>query len=173
MRALRLISLSLLCLLTFAPARSTSLFAARAPAAVEPGGRLDDFDLLALLGQGQFARVFLARQRSMQRLVALKVSACRAAEAETLAQLDHPHIVRVYDQRFLPDRGLLLVYMPYLAGGTLSDVLERARAVPPERRSGGTLLEAVDAALERRGELPPAASAARVAVSCHSATCAR
>jgi serine/threonine protein kinase len=143
------------------PARSTSVFAARAPAAVEPGGRIDDFDLLALLGQGQFARVFLARQRSMQRLVALKVSACRAAEAETLAQLDHPNIVRVYDQRFLADRGLLLVYMPYLPGGTLSDVLEHARAVAPDRRSGRTLLEAVDAALERRGELPPAASAAR------------
>jgi serine/threonine protein kinase len=143
------------------PARSTSVFAARAPAAVEPGGRLDDFDLVALLGQGQFARVFLARQRSMQRMVALKVSSCRAAEAETLAQLDHPNIVRVYDQRFLPDRGVLLVYMPYLAGGTLSDVLERVRATAPERRSGKTLLETVDAALERRGELRPAASAAR------------
>src|SRR5579885_2365020 len=49
-----------------APARSTSVFAARAPAAIEPGGRLDDFDLLALLGGGQFAKVFLARPRSMQ-----------------------------------------------------------------------------------------------------------
>jgi serine/threonine protein kinase len=143
------------------PARSTSVFAARAPVAIEPGGRLDDFDLLALLGKGQFARVFLARQRSMQRMVALKVSSCRAAEAETLAQLDHPNIVRVYDQRFLPDRGVLLVYMPYLAGGTLSDVLERARATAPAQRSGRTLLEAVDAALQRRGELTPAASAAR------------
>jgi hypothetical protein len=80
-----------------APARTTSVFAARAPVEVAPGDRLDDFDLLALLGEGQFAKVFLARQRSMQRLVALKVSAARGAEAQTLAQLDHPHIVRVYD----------------------------------------------------------------------------
>ena len=142
-----------------AAARSTSVFARRAPVAIAPGDQIDDFDLLALLGEGQFAKVFLARQRTMQRLVALKVSAHRGAEAQTLARLDHPHIVRVYDQRVLADRGVQLVYMPYLPGGTLLDV--HARAVPPAERSGRTLLEAVDAALARRGEVAPAASAAR------------
>ncbi len=145
----------------FTSTRSTSLFATRAPTGVAPGDQLDDFDLLALLGEGQFAKVFLARQRSMQRLVALKVSACRGAEAQTLAQLDHPHIVRVYDQRVVAARGLLLVYMPYLAGGALLDVLMRAQATPPLERSGRTLLAAVDAALERRGELPPSDSSSR------------
>ncbi len=135
----------------------------RATAVVEiaPGERLDDFDLLALLGEGQFAKVFLARQRTMQRLVALKVSTSRAAEAETLAQLDHPNIVRVYDQRFLADRGVLLVYMSYLPGGTLLDAIERLRSTPVGERTGKHLLDAVDAALDRRGELPPAASLAR------------
>ncbi|HET6572162.1 MAG TPA: protein kinase, partial [Fimbriiglobus sp.] len=141
--------------------RSTSVMAARVPLRVEPGEQLDDFDLLTLLGQGQFARVFLARQRGMQRLVALKVSGRPAAEAQTLARLDHPHIVRVYDQRSLADRGVHLVYMTYLPGGTLHDVLQHARTVPADRRSGRTLLEAIDAALERRGETPPAASANR------------
>lgn len=141
--------------------QSVSVFKARAPAAVRPGDRVDDFDLLALLGEGQFAKVFLARQRGMQRLVALKVSAARGAEAQTLAQLDHPHIVRVYDQRPVPDRGLHLVYMPYLPGGTLRDVVERVRATPPGGRSGRTLLAAVDAALDRRGEVPPHASPGR------------
>ncbi|MBN9517995.1 serine/threonine protein kinase [bacterium] len=145
------------------PARSTSVHIARAPVGLAPGDRLDDFDLLALLGEGQFARVFLARQRSMQRLVALKVSARGAAEAQTLAQLDHPHIVRVYDQRTEPGRGLHLVYMPYLAGGTLQDVVARVRSEAPAQRSGRTLLAAVDAALDRRGEIAPAASAARQA----------
>ncbi len=143
------------------PARSTSVFAARAPLAVGPGDQLDEFDLLTQLGEGQFAKVFLARQRGMQRLVALKVSARKAAEAQTLARLDHPHVVRVYDQRYLADRGVQLVYMSYLPGGTLLDVLHHARTVPPERRSGRTLLEAVDAALDRRGEVPPATSPAR------------
>lgn len=71
------------------------------------GDRIDDFDLLAALGQGAFASVFLARQRSMQRLVALKVSASAGAEPQTLAQLDHEHIIRVYDQRVLPDRAVV------------------------------------------------------------------
>jgi eukaryotic-like serine/threonine-protein kinase len=144
-----------------ASTRSTSLFAVRAPEDAQPGGRLDEFDLLALLGEGQFAKVFLARQTSMQRLVALKVSALRGAEAQTLAQLDHPHIVRVYDQRPLPDRELLLVYMPYLAGGTLGGVLDHIRKAPAGPRSGKTLLQAVDATLARRGEIAPATSHAR------------
>src|SRR5207302_10392229 len=89
-----------------------------------PGQSVDDFDLLTLLGEGAFAKVFLARQRSMQRLVALKISAARGNEPQTLAQLDHPHIVRVYDQKIVPGGGMRLLYMPYLAGGTLQSVLE-------------------------------------------------
>ena len=141
--------------------RTVSVFKGRVPGAVRPGDRVDDFDLLALLGEGQFAKVFLARQLGMQRLVALKVSAARGAEAQTLAQLDHPHIVRVYDQRPVPDRGLHLVYMPYLPGGTLRDVLEQVRSTPAGGRSGKTLLAAVDGALERRGEVPPHTSPVR------------
>jgi eukaryotic-like serine/threonine-protein kinase len=142
-------------------AMSTSVFGNRPPIQVQAGDKLDDFDLLAMLGEGQFAKVFLARQTSMQRLVALKVSAHRGAEAQTLAQLDHPHIVRVYDQRVLAEKEILLVYMPYLAGGTLGEVLDHVRKTPAAERSGRTLLEAVDASLFRRGEVVPAASPTR------------
>ncbi|MFO1021095.1 MAG: hypothetical protein U0903_10415, partial [Planctomycetales bacterium] len=41
---------------------------------LQVGERIGDFDLLARLGTGGFAQVFLARQNSMQRLVALKIS---------------------------------------------------------------------------------------------------
>ena len=140
---------------------TSEMTAARDPKGFAPGDRVDDFDLIALLGEGQFAKVFLARQRTMQRLVALKVSAARGAEAQTLAQLDHPNIVRVYDQRTVPDLGVLLVYMPFLAGGTLHGVLDKAKAVPATGRSGKMLLDAVDASLDRRGLLPPSESAAR------------
>jgi serine/threonine protein kinase len=143
------------------PVRSTSVFAAAAVAGVNPGDRLDDFDLLALLGEGQFARVFLARQRTMQRLVALKVSATRAAEAQTLAQLDHPHIVHVFDQRALTDPAVQLVYMTYVPGGTLQNLLEHVRGTPPAQRSGRTLLEAVDKSLVARGEVRPTGSPVR------------
>ena len=63
---------------------------------------------------------------------------------------------------------LQLVYMTYVPGGTLADVLDRVRAVPPEARSGRTLLEAVDAALERGGLVPPTTSAAREAWAARS-----
>jgi serine/threonine protein kinase len=134
---------------------STTLRAPQQTAKLNPGDAVDDFDLLTLLGEGAFAQVFLARQRSLQRLVALKVSAASGSEPQTLAQLDHPHIVRVYDQKLVPASGLRLLYMPYIAGGTLLSVLEHARSIPSERRSGRTLIEAIDRVLRRRGEEPP------------------
>ena len=97
---------------------------------IQSGERLDDFDLLVLLGKGAFASVFLARQNSMQRLVALKISADSGNEPQTLAQLDHEHIVRVFDQRMLADRGLRLLYMQYVTGGTLQGVVEVVRRTP-------------------------------------------
>ncbi|WP_181064605.1 serine/threonine-protein kinase [Nocardia nova] len=132
------------------------------PAAdLEPGDRIDDFDLLLELGRGAFAQVFLARQRSLQRLVAVKISADHGTEPQTLAQLDHESIVRVYDQRVLPDRGLKLLYMQYVPGGTLAAVLTRVRATAPERRGGRLLLDAVDEALADKGEIPTSSSRAR------------
>jgi eukaryotic-like serine/threonine-protein kinase len=144
-----------------APHVSTLLCPGLPAWAVEAGGTIDDFDLFALLGKGAFGRVFLARQRSMQRLVALKVSADSGDEPQTLAQLNHPYIVRVYDQHLLPDRGLRLLYMQYVAGGTLQAVLETIRQTPEMERSGRTLLRAVDKAMEQCGESPPSGSAQR------------
>jgi len=136
----------------------------------EIGQRVDDFDLLTGLGSGAFARVFLARQRTMQRLVAVKISADRGTEPQTLAQLDHDYIVRVFDQRLLADsdgesaagsRRLRLLYMQFLPGGTLLGVLRWVRATPPAQRSGQLLLDAVDAAMEEKGEIRPADSSVR------------
>jgi len=62
------------------------------------GQRLDDFDLLAVLGAGSFARVYLARQVSLGRAVALKVSRNHGQEGRTLASLEHDHIVRVFSE---------------------------------------------------------------------------
>lgn len=137
------------------PTRVTLAQHAAPAKAINAGDQIDDFDLLALIGEGAFAKVFLARQKSMQRLVALKISADQGAEPQTLAQLDHPHIVRVHDQRVLEDRGLRLLYMPYVPGGTLHDVLKRVSATPVHQRSGKLLLESVDENLHRRGELAP------------------
>jgi eukaryotic-like serine/threonine-protein kinase len=128
---------------------------------IKSGETIDDFDLLIELGSGAFAKVFLARQRSMQRLVALKVATDTSTEPQTLAQLDHDHIVRVYDQRPLPERKLRLLYMEYVAGGTLQSVIHRVRETPHEARAGKLLLMAIDEALERRGESRPSGSSLR------------
>ncbi|WP_342217064.1 serine/threonine-protein kinase [Nocardia neocaledoniensis] len=137
---------------------------------IEVGGRIGDFELLTELGSGSFARVFLARQRSMQRLVAVKVSADSGHEPQTLAQLDHDYIVRVFDQESLdtpvadsPD--LRLLYMQFLPGGTLLGALRWVRATPPAERSGRLLLEAVDAAMTEKGEIRPTDSAVRAEIA--------
>ncbi|SDD58252.1 serine/threonine-protein kinase [Rhodococcus tukisamuensis] len=129
------------------------------------GHRLDDFDLVTELGHGAFARVFLARQRSMQRWVALKISRNVGTEAQTLAQLDHPYIVRVFDQRVLEDRQLRMLFMEYVPGGTLLDVLRLVRDTPPEHRSGRLLLDSIDGVLARKGEMRPADSGIRTEIA--------
>lgn len=125
------------------------------------GQRIDDFDLMTGLGRGAFARVFLARQRSMQRLVAVKISRDKGAEPQTLAQLDHDYIVRVFDQRVLADRKLRLLYMQYVPGGTLFTVLERVRATPQAQRGGAMLLDVIDGVLAAKGEIQPSESPQR------------
>ncbi|MFC9892895.1 serine/threonine protein kinase [Nocardia sp. NPDC127579] len=133
--------------------------------AIAPGQRIDDFDLLTELGgAAPDCRVFLARQRSMQRLVTVRLSIGGGDEPDPQARLDHPHIVRVFDHRMVvygagPESGRL-VYLQYLPGGTLTEVLARRRAAGDTAR-GRDLLRAVDAAMEAKGEIPPADSPTR------------
>ncbi|MFI6364845.1 serine/threonine-protein kinase [Nocardia sp. NPDC050630] len=140
---------------------------------IQIGQSIDDFDLLTGLGSGAFARVFLARQRSLQRLVAVKISADHGTEPQTLAQLDHDYIVRVFDQRLLGSddardpamRRLRLLYMQFLPGGTLLGVLRWVRSTRPAERSGQLLLDAVDAAMEEKGEIRPTDSSVRAEIA--------
>jgi serine/threonine protein kinase len=140
---------------------TTSLAAGRPKEQFAAGDSVDDFDLLTKLGSGAFASVFLARQRSMQRLVALKISADKGNEPQTLATLDHPHIVRVYDQRRLPQRRLRLMYMQYAPGGTLHEVAQRVRRTVANQRSGSVLIETVNESLDKAGYGPPEPSGHR------------
>jgi eukaryotic-like serine/threonine-protein kinase len=149
-----------------------SAFAITSPSArfsqIEVGQRLDDFDLLVELGSGVFARVFLARQRSLQRLVAVKVSANHGNEPQTLAQLDHDYIVRVFDQRILRDQELRLLYMQYLPGGTLLNLVQAIRRAGRPPDSGQALLDAIDNVLESRGEMRPTESSTRTELASFS-----
>jgi serine/threonine protein kinase len=116
------------------------------------GDTVGEFQLLATLGSGSFAQVFLARQATLERLVALKVSAAVGSEPQTLARLDHPRIVRVHDVRELADPPLRLLYMEVAPGGTLGDALATWRqSSRGEPLSGGLLLAAIDRRLQTLG----------------------
>ena len=140
---------------------STTIVAGQRGTDIDVGQQIDDFDLLVKFGKGSFGSVYLARQRSMQRLVALKISRDRGVEPQTLAQLDHPNIVRVYDQRVLADRKLQLMYMQHIPGGTLQDTLEGVRETVPDMRTGKIVLQSIDRALDRHGDSPPQDSGTR------------
>ncbi|MEZ6120241.1 MAG: serine/threonine-protein kinase [Pirellulaceae bacterium] len=123
-----------------------------------PGDSLEDFDLLLELGAGSFAKVFLARQRSLERLVALKISKDSGSEPRTLAQMDHPNIVRVFDQRVCAQPPVRLLYMELVPGGTLHDVVRRLGEVEAAERTGRLMLDVVDLNLASSGIAPPEGS---------------
>jgi serine/threonine protein kinase len=121
------------------------------------GQRLDDFELLAVLGSGAFATVYLARQVSLDRPVALKVSANRGHEARTLASLEHDHIVRVFSEVVDPERDLRLLCMQYVSGTTLERVIRELARRDRRQWSGRAVLEAIDASSTRPAPFDPAA----------------
>lgn len=125
-----------------------------------PGTDVLGFHILAELGSGALGKVYLARQGDLaNRFVVLKFSTEQFAESQTLAQLQHTHIVPIYSvHRSGPYQ---IVCMPYLGTTTLADVLEGLRGglTPPE--SGQALTDALVAHRERLG-VAPATSAPAV-----------
>ena len=106
------------------------------------GSEVAGFRLERELGRGAFGRVYLARQGDLSdRPVALKISAEMSGEAQTLALLQHTHIVPVYStHRIGPLRA---VCMPFFGATTLADVLRdfRDRGSMPD--SGAQLVESL------------------------------
>jgi serine/threonine protein kinase/Tfp pilus assembly protein PilF len=113
------------------------------PAFPVAGQTIGGFRLTAEIGRGSFARVFRAEERQLaDRPVALKVSRTGSREPQTLARLQHTHIVPVYSYRTDPATGLHLLCMPYLGGVTLAQVLADPEA--KEVRTGAELLAVLD-----------------------------
>lgn len=113
------------------------------------GERFGPFRLMALLGQGAFGKVFLARQGTLaDRYVALKVTAEPAVEADKLARMQHGNIVPVYSVH--RRSRLTAVCMPYLGSVTLADVQQKLRSSEPLPASARSLVETVEA---RQAEL--------------------
>ncbi len=118
------------------------------------GDELFGFRLRSQLGQGAFARVFLAEQSALAgRPVALKTSDLTGTEPQTLAQLQHTHIVPIYSVHEDQAAGIRAVCMPYFGGAALSQVL---RTVWERNNLPTTGTELVAALVESSG--PPIAS---------------
>ena len=90
-----------------------------------------------LLGQGGFGLVYLATDQQLQRKVAIKVPHRRFVldaeaaelylhEAQTVAALDHPNIVPVYDVSSSPEYPLFVV-SKFIEGTNLSTRLRESR----------------------------------------------
>jgi eukaryotic-like serine/threonine-protein kinase len=133
---------------------SSSLARQRQVAELAPGTELDEFEILAVLGRGAFGHVYLALQRSVARILALKVTRDEGFETQTLVQLDHANIVRVYDQRRLPSRHLHLMYMQWVPGGSLKEVVERVVRTPAGERTGQLVLDSIDEHLTAFADVP-------------------
>jgi serine/threonine protein kinase/Flp pilus assembly protein TadD len=100
------------------------------------GDELFGFRLRRELGTGAFARVFLAEQADLAgRLVVLKISDTNGDEPQTLAQLQHTHIVPIHSVHENAQAGIRAVCMPYFGGASLSRILQNlwADANPPSR----------------------------------------
>lgn len=109
----------------------------------EAGQTIAGFHLVEELGRGAFARVFQARERQLaDRPVALKVARKGSREPQTLARLQHTHIVPVHSYRDDPATGLHLLCMPFFGRVTL----ERVLADPAARTAaaGADLLGILD-----------------------------
>lgn len=103
--------------------------------------RLEDLELLELLGAGGMGYVYRARQRKLGREVAVKVVAPDversadfterfAREARALARLNHPNIVAVYD--YGEDGSFGWLVMEYVDGSNLREVIRAGKLEPAE-----------------------------------------
>ncbi len=103
-----------------------------------PGVTIGGFKIERLIGTGGMGEVYLARQLSMDRLVALKILSGHARseedkqrfiqEVRTLAQLEHPNIVTAHEAG--EDGGYLYLAMSYVNGEALDRRLATQGRIP-------------------------------------------
>jgi serine/threonine protein kinase len=110
------------------------------------GVQLDEYRLEALLGQGGMARIYRAVDVRLKRFAAIKVIAAPRRndsdyvrrferEAQAIAQLEHPNIVRLY--RYGQAHDVLYMAMQFIEGQDLHHLLasyrDQGQLLPPSR----------------------------------------
>lgn len=123
------------------------------------GTQINQYTIVEHIGRGGMADVWSARDTRLNRMVAIKTIAHGLSpevdpitlfkqEAQTIAQMEHPHILPIYD--FGEFEGQLYIVMRYVAGGSLEDVLERGPLPVQEAiRVGTAIAQALDYAHSR------------------------
>ena len=118
------------------------------------GQKLGKYEITDLIGQGGMATVYKGYQRDVERFVAVKVLPPHPGrssqfverfrlEARTIARLQHPHILPLYD--YGDDDEVLYLVMAYVDGGSLSDLIRRE---PLSLAEAGRRFEQVAGALD-------------------------
>ncbi len=101
----------------------------------------NEYEIISELGRGGMAIVFHAREKHLDREVAVKTLPFSLAfdkefverfqrEARTAAKLEHPYIIPIY--RVGKSGRVIYFVMKYLRGSSLSEVVQRRGALPPE-----------------------------------------
>jgi hypothetical protein len=124
------------------------------------GVEINQYQVVEHIGRGGMADVWSARDQRLNRMVAIKTIAHGLSqeadpvslfkqEAQTIAQMEHPHILPIYD--FGEFEGQLYIVMRYVAGGSLDDLLRRG-ALPLNEviRLGQAIAQALDYAHSRK-----------------------
>ena len=116
------------------------------------------YQVIEHIGRGGMADVWSARDQRLRRMVAIKTIAAGLSaeadpltlfekEAQTIAQMEHPHILPIYD--FGEYDGSLYIVMRYVTGGSLEDELQDGlMSVDEVLRIGDAIAKALDYAHE-------------------------
>ena len=111
------------------------------PEPAELTEKLPGIEIIELLGQGGMGAVYKARQKQLDRIVALKILPTEISkdpafaerftrEARSLARLNHPHIVNIYD--FGRSDDLYYFIMEFVDGTDLRQVIRAGKLAPEQ-----------------------------------------
>ncbi len=111
------------------------------PGVEEVAGRFPELELLRLIGRGGMGAVYQARQKNLDRMVALKILPPEMGndgafaerftrEAQAMARLSHPHIVAIHE--FGERGGWYYFVMEYVDGLNLRGLLDSGHVAAKE-----------------------------------------